>query len=167
MYIIGIVQMSFNYGWSIFSIQVFINDSFFCSFWHCSFCFVYDLNMLSSVFLCLLILTWRRFIGDQAGRLPRVRPQHCTELWLTPANSPSGNLGRTISSCRVCVRANPNKYLNYTTLNKMIRFDHSDYWECKDFLVSTLFFSLNDESSSVWNWYCWFTQDKSNMMACT
>ena len=44
-----------------------------------------------------LILTWRRFNGDQADRLPRVRPLHCTPLGLTSANSPSGNLGRTIS----------------------------------------------------------------------
>ena len=72
-------------------------------------------------FLCVIhiealmfesILTWRRFIVDHAERLPRVRPLHCTSLGLTSANSPRGNLGRTISSCGDCVRALPDINVN-------------------------------------------------------
>ena len=76
----------------------------------------FDVEWLSNIFTnelnirckMLFILTWLRFIRDHVDGLPRVRPLHCTPLGLTPANSPRGNLGGTISSCGDCVRAIPD-----------------------------------------------------------
>ena len=58
--------------------------------------------------VCLSILTWHRGYHDHLGGSSRVRPFHCTTVWLTFAITPNvGDSGAQFLLVGDCVRAIP------------------------------------------------------------